>query len=64
MVPVLAILTSSYLMLNLPAETWLRFLVWMALGFVLYFAYGAGHSRLSTDPNYSREADAAARRRR
>jgi APA family basic amino acid/polyamine antiporter len=63
-VPILAILASVYLMLNLPAETWLRFLVWMAIGFVVYFAYGARHSRLVTDPNYSREADAAAAGRR
>lgn len=60
-VPVLAILTSFYLMLNLPAATWLRFFIWMVLGFVVYFGYGARHSRLSTDPNYSLEADAAAR---
>jgi APA family basic amino acid/polyamine antiporter len=63
-VPILAILCSVYLMLNLPAATWVRFLVWMAIGFVVYFAYGARHSRLVTDPNYSREADAAAADRR
>ncbi len=61
-VPILAILCSVYLMLNLPAATWIRFLVWMVIGFVVYFAYGARHSRLVTDPNYSREADATAAR--
>jgi len=56
-VPVLAILASLYLMLNLPSATWVRFFVWMAIGFVVYFAYSASHSRLTTDPNYSRAAD-------
>jgi hypothetical protein len=32
----------------------------MAVGLVVYFAYGARHSRLRTDPNYSRAADKAA----
>ena len=50
----LAMLASLYLMLNLPAQTWLRFFIWMALGFVVYFAYSARHSRLTTDPNYAR----------
>ena len=59
-VPILAILAAFYLMLNLPAATWVRFFVWMAIGLVVYFAYSAGHSRLVTDPNYSRDADAAA----
>jgi APA family basic amino acid/polyamine antiporter len=59
-VPILAILTSLYLMLNLPAMTWLRFLGWMAIGMVVYFFYSAPRSRLVTDPNYSRDADATA----
>jgi APA family basic amino acid/polyamine antiporter len=63
-VPVLAVLTAVYLMLNLPAATWVRFLVWMALGMIVYFAHGARRSRLSTDPNYSREADAEAAEKR
>src|SRR5450759_5717577 len=60
-VPILAILTSFYLMLNLPAATWIRFVVWMAIGLAIYFLYGAQHSRLTTDPNYSLEADEIAR---
>ena len=63
-VPVLAMLTSVYLMLNLPSATWIRFFVWMAIGLVVYFAHGARRSRLATDPNYSREADTAAAQKR
>jgi APA family basic amino acid/polyamine antiporter len=55
-VPILAALASLYLMLNLPTATWIRFLIWMAIGFVVYFVYSAKHSRLATDPNYAREA--------
>ncbi|MER6828607.1 amino acid permease [Streptosporangium sp. NPDC000563] len=46
-VPVLSVLACVYLMLNLPVETWLRFVVWMLLGILLYFGYGYRHSRLS-----------------
>jgi APA family basic amino acid/polyamine antiporter len=45
--PIVAALASIYLMLNLSIETWLRFLVWMLLGFVVYFAYSYRNSRLS-----------------
>jgi basic amino acid/polyamine antiporter, APA family len=44
--PILAVLACFYLMLNLPVETWLRFVVWMAVGAVLYFLYGYRHSRI------------------
>jgi APA family basic amino acid/polyamine antiporter len=59
-VPILAVLTSFYLMLNLPAATWLRFGIWMVIGFAVYFLYSAPRSRLVTDENYSRDADAVA----
>ena len=59
-VPILAVLASFYLMLNLPAATWVRFAGWMAIGLVVYFAYSARRSRLRTDPNYSPVADKAA----
>ncbi|MFC6087245.1 amino acid permease [Sphaerisporangium aureirubrum] len=47
LVPILSMLACFYLMLNLPVETWVRFLVWMVLGVVVYFGYGARHSRVA-----------------
>ncbi|MDN5790822.1 MAG: amino acid permease [Micrococcales bacterium] len=47
-VPIASILACLWLMLNLSVATWLRFIVWLAIGFVIYFTYGASHSRLKT----------------
>ncbi|MFF8936061.1 amino acid permease [Streptomyces paradoxus] len=46
-IPILSVCASLWLMINLPAETWVRFAVWMAAGFLLYFLYGRTHSRLA-----------------
>jgi APA family basic amino acid/polyamine antiporter len=45
-VPILGIAISLLLMLSLPWDTWLRLVVWLALGLGLYFGYGRRHSRL------------------
>jgi APA family basic amino acid/polyamine antiporter len=45
--PVLSALICGYLMLTLPVETWIRFLIWMAAGFLIYFFYGYRNARLS-----------------
>jgi APA family basic amino acid/polyamine antiporter len=47
---VLAAGFSAYLMFNLPSLTWWRFVVWMALGLAIYFAYGYRHSALNPAP--------------
>ncbi|MGW1681629.1 amino acid permease [Saccharopolyspora sp. NPDC002376] len=46
LVPILAIISCLWLMLNLTALTWVRFVVWMVAGVVIYFLYGRKHSRL------------------
>ena len=44
LVPILAILSCLWLMLNLPVETWIRFGLWMAAGLVVYFGYSRRHA--------------------
>lgn len=44
--PGLSAVICIYLTLNLTVETWLRFIIWLALGFVVYFAYSRRNSRL------------------
>lgn len=42
----LGVLSNVMMMLFLPMGTWIRLVVWLALGMVFYFAYGAKHSSL------------------
>jgi APA family basic amino acid/polyamine antiporter len=44
--PALSVAASVWLMLNLPVQTWIRFVVWMAVGLAVYFLYSRSHSRL------------------
>jgi hypothetical protein len=48
LIPVMGVLTCGYLMTELGITNWLRFLIWLAIGLVLYFFYGVRHSRLRT----------------
>jgi len=47
LVPALGILVCGYMMYGLPGATWERLVVWMIIGFVIYFAYGKSHSKLA-----------------
>ncbi len=46
LVPILGILSCLLLMAGLPLDTWLRLIIWMAIGLVVYFTYGRRHSVL------------------
>jgi APA family basic amino acid/polyamine antiporter len=45
-VPVAGILVCLGLMAGLPLDTWIRLLVWLLIGFAIYFGYGTKHSQL------------------
>lgn len=46
-VPALGVAVCVFMMVFLPLDTWIRLIVWMALGFVVYFGYSAKRSRLN-----------------
>jgi APA family basic amino acid/polyamine antiporter len=44
--PLLGVAFAIYLMKDLPLETWIRFVVWLAAGMIIYGLYGYRNSRL------------------
>jgi len=47
LVPILAILICGYMMYSLPGDTWIRLIVWLVIGLLIYFLYGKSHSRIA-----------------
>jgi APA family basic amino acid/polyamine antiporter len=47
LVPIVSVLACLWLMINLSVKTWLRFVLWMLIGLVVYALYGRTHSRLT-----------------
>jgi len=43
-VPIMGILSCLLLMFSLPVENWWRLIIWLLIGFVIYFGYGRRHS--------------------
>ena len=58
-VPILGILSCLLLMAGLPLDTWLRLVVWLAVGLAIYFSYGRRHSVLR-HPLAGRRSEAGA----
>ena len=46
LVPILGILTCLFMMVFLPADTWIRLILWMLIGLDIYLVYGAKNSHL------------------
>jgi APA family basic amino acid/polyamine antiporter len=55
LVPILGILTCLLLMFSLPAENWYRLIIWLLIGFVIYFLYGRKHSVMSQHRHMAHE---------
>jgi len=45
-VPIMGILVAGLMMVSLPRDTWLRLIIWLAIGMAIYFGYGRYHSRV------------------
>lgn len=49
LIPVLGLLTNLYLMSELGATNWFRFMIWLVIGLIIYFSYGARNSRINAE---------------
>jgi amino acid transporter len=47
LIPVLGVLSCAYLLIEIPATSWVYFFIWMALGLTIYFLYGYRKSKLA-----------------
>ncbi|XP_075977770.1 cationic amino acid transporter 3-like [Anticarsia gemmatalis] len=50
LVPYISVCINVYLMLQLDYQTWIRFVVWVIIGYIIYFFYGIKHSTVVEQP--------------
>ena len=51
-IPILGILFNGYMMYKLGWVNWARLIIWLAIGLVIYFAYGRKHSKVQQNHTY------------
>jgi len=56
--PILGVASCLWLMVNLTVMTWVRFLVWLDLGMIIYWFYGRVHSPLADPAEVARQSGA------
>jgi len=56
LIPVYGLLSCFYLMTELGISNWLRFVIWLVIGMVIYFTYSYKHSRLNEEEGLSSKA--------
>ncbi|CAH2981062.1 unnamed protein product [Chilo suppressalis] len=49
LVPYLSVCMNVYLMVQLDYQTWVRFIIWLAVGYIIYFGYGLRNSSLNEE---------------
>ncbi|HEX4945801.1 MAG TPA: amino acid permease [Blastocatellia bacterium] len=59
LIPIATVLSAAYLMNSLPLDTWLRLIVWMSIGLLVYFAYSYMNSNLRTETGPQESANPA-----
>ncbi|MCO5234031.1 MAG: amino acid permease [Chitinophagales bacterium] len=52
LVPILGVLVCLFMMVFLPLDTWIRLIVWMVIGFDVYYFYGSKNSNLNTTKTF------------
>ncbi|TMW46351.1 hypothetical protein DOY81_008570 [Sarcophaga bullata] len=57
LIPCLSVFCNLYLMFQLDLNTWIRFLIWVAIGYIIYFVYGIRHStQITRNKNHAAAA--------
>jgi APA family basic amino acid/polyamine antiporter len=50
LIPILGIIVNAAMIFGLGWPNWLRLGIWLAIGLVIYFAYGRHHSKIRATP--------------
>jgi APA family basic amino acid/polyamine antiporter len=56
LIPILGVISNGYMMYKLGMWNWIRLVVWLAIGLLVYFTYSVKHSRVQAlQPGYEKE---------